>query len=203
MLTLHDYLPSGNGYKVRLLLHQLGIPFRLVEHDLLARATRTQAFLALNPTGQIPLLQLQDGTLLSQSDAILCYVARDSVFWPTERLEQAHTLQWLFFEQSAHEPYLAEARFIAHMLPKDSPRRAELAALQEKGQAALAVMERHLAGRNFMVGERYGIADIALYAYTHVAEEGGFDLQPFPHIRAWLARVAAQPGHVPIGWRPN
>jgi glutathione S-transferase len=202
MLTLHDFLPSGNGYKVRLLLHQLGIPFRLVEHDILQGATRTPEFLALNPNGKVPVLQLQDGTPLAESGAILCYLALDSAFWPAERLERAQTLQWLFFEQYSHEPYLAVARFIVRMKP-DSPKRAELPQLRERGHAALEIMERHLAGRTFFVGERYGIADIALYAYTHVADQGGFDLAPYPNIRAWLARVAAQPGYVPIDWKPG
>ncbi len=202
MLTLHDFLPSGNGYKVRLLLHQLGIPFRLVEHDILQGATRRPDFLALNPNGKVPVLQLQDGTPLTESGAILCYLALDSAFWPAERLARAQTLQWLFFEQYSHEPYLAVARFIVRMKP-DSPKRAELPQLLQRGHAALEIMERHLAGRSFFVGERYGIADIALYAYTHVADQGGFDLAPYPNIRAWLARVAAQPGHVPIEWKPG
>jgi glutathione S-transferase len=201
MLILHDYLPSGNCYKVRLLLHQLGIPFRLVEHDVVAGATRRPEFLALNPTGKIPVLQLQDGTTLCESGAILCYLAVDSVFWPAERLERAQTLQWLFFEQYSHEPNIAVARFL-RMAPND-PRQADLPRLLERGHAALAVMEQHLAGRHYFVGERYGLADIALYAYTHVAPEGGFDLAPYPRIRAWLERVRSQPGHMPIDWRPN
>ena len=202
MLTLHDYLPSGNGYKVRLLLHQLGIPFRLVEHDVTKGGTRTPEFLALNPNGRIPLLQLQDGTALAESGAILCYLALDSALWPSQRLERAVTLQWLFFEQYSHEPYVAVARFVEHMAA-DSPRRAELPRLLEQGHAALTIMEAHLAGRTFFVGGRYGIADIALYAYTHVAEEGGFDLQRYPAVRRWLAAVANQPGHVPITWTPG
>ena len=201
MLILHDYLPSGNGYKVRLLLHQLGIPFRLVEHDVVAGATRSPAFLALNPVGKIPVLQLQDGTVLTESGAILCYLAVDSAFWPAERLERALTLQWLFFEQYSHEPNIAVARFL-RLAPAD-PRAGDLPQLLERGHAAQAVMERHLAGRGFFVGERYGFADIALYAYTHVAAEGGFELDRYPNIQAWLDRVRAQPGHVPIGWRPN
>ncbi|WP_027135400.1 glutathione S-transferase family protein [Geminicoccus roseus] len=201
MLTLHDYLPSGNGYKVRLLLHQLGIPFRLVEHDILQGGTRDPDFLALNPNGRIPLLQLQDGSLLAESGAILCYLALDSALWPAERFERALTLQWLFFEQNSHEPAIAVARF-SRMRP-DGPHRADLPGLLERGHAALAVMERHLAGRSYFVAERYGIADIALYAYTHVAHEGGFDLAGYPNVRAWLERVAAQPGHVPITWKPN
>jgi glutathione S-transferase len=201
MLTLHDYLPSGNGYKVRLLLHQLGIPFRLVEHDILQGGTRKPAFLALNPNGKIPFLQLEDGTALTESGAILFYLAHDSVIWPSGRLERAQTLQWLFFEQYSHEPYIAVARYIARLAP-GCGRQAELPALRARGEQALALMEAHLADRRFFVDDCYGIADIALYAYTHVAEEGGFDLSPFVAIRRWLAEVGRQPGHVPITWRP-
>ena len=203
MLTLHDYLPSGNGYKVRLLMHQLGIPFRLVEHDIHQGETRTPAFLALNPNGRVPVLVLEDGTALAESDAILCYLAHDSELWPSDRLEFARTMQWLFFEQYSHEPAIAVARFIENYLPAEHPRRAELPKLLEKGHAALAVMERQLADQPYFVGGRYGIADIALYGYTHVAGEGGFDLALYPAVGAWLARVAARPGHVPIDWRPD
>ena len=202
MLTLHDYLPSGNGYKVRLLLHQLGVPFRLVEHDITKGATRSPEFLALNPNGKIPLLQMQDGSVLAESGAILCYLALDSALWPSERIDRALTLQWLFFEQSSTEPNLGVARFIEKFC-SGSSRRTELPGLLERGRAALAIMEAHLAKRAFFVGERYGIADIALYAYTHVASEGGFDLSLYPAVRRWLVAVAAQPGHVPIYWRPR
>jgi glutathione S-transferase len=202
MLTLHDYLLSGNGYKVRLLLHQLGIPFRRVEHDILNGATRTAGFLAMNPTGKIPVLQLEDGTVVAESGAILYFLAHDSDMWPSDRLEQAHTLQWLFFEQYSHEPCVAVARFIQRLNP-GCGRQTELPVLRAKGEAALGIMEAHLAQRRFFVDDRYGIADIALYAYTHVAEEGGFDLDSFPSIRRWLAEVASQPGHVPIEWSPG
>lgn len=202
MLTLHDYLPSGNGYKVRLLLHQLGIPFRCLEHDVLNGGTRTAEFLALNPTGKIPVLQLEDGTVLTESGAILYFLAHDSDMWPSGRLAQAHTLQWLFFEQYSHEPYVAVARFIQHLNP-GCGRQAELPVLHARGLAALRIMEAHLAAHRFFVGDRYGIADIALYAYTHVAAEGGFDLDGFPSIRRWLADVARQPGHVRIDWSPT
>ena len=202
MLILHDYLPSGNGYKVRLLLHQLGVPFRLVEHDVLNGETRNPDFLVLNPNGRIPVLELQDGTALAESGAILCYLALDSALWPAERLDRARTLQWLFFEQYSHEPYVAVARYI-ETIAKSEARRGELPMLLKRGHAALAVMEAHLATRRFFVAETYGIADIALFAYTHVAGEGGFDLAAYPHVQRWLRDVAAQPGHVPIGWRPN
>ena len=198
MLTLHDYLPSGNGYKCRLLLHQLGVPFRLVERDIMQGETRTPEFLAKNPNGRIPALELADGTVLAESNAILFYLAEGTPFLPEDRLGRAQVLQWMFFEQYSHEPFIAVARFIRHLLPPDTPRRAELPRLEQGGYAALGVMERRLAEHPFLVANRYTIADIALYAYTHVADDGGFDLTGFPAVRAWLERVATQPGHVPI-----
>ena len=198
MLTLYDYLSSGNGYKCRLLLHQLGIPFRRVELDILKGETRTPEFLAKNPNGRIPALELEDGTVLAESDAILFYLAEGTPFLPEDRLGRAQVLQWLFFEQYSHEPFIAVARFIRHLLPPDTPRRAELPRLEKGGYAALGVMERRLAAHPFLVADRCTIADIALYAYTHVAHEGGFDLTGYPGIQAWMARLAAQPGHVPI-----
>lgn len=197
MLRLWDYLESGNGYKVRLLLHQLGVPFERVELDILKGETRTPAFLAKNPNGRIPTLELEDGTCLPESNAILWYLAEGTPFLPAERLARAQALSWLCFEQYSHEPNIATLRFWTH-----AGFLAERAALvpgkREAGVAALRVMEGHLGTRSFFVAERYSIADIALYAYTHVAEEGGFELAPYPALRAWLARVAAQPRHVPI-----
>ena len=198
MLTLYDYLSSGNGYKCRLLLHQIGIPFRRVELDILKGETRTPEFLAKNPNGRIPALELADGTVLAESNAILFYLAEGTPFLPEDRLGRAQVLQWMFFEQYSHEPFIAVARFIRHLLPPDTPRRAELPRLEQGGYAALGVMERRLAEHPFLVANRYTIADIALYAYTHVADDGGFDLTGFPAVRAWLERVATQPGHVPI-----
>ena len=198
MLTLYDYLSSGNGYKCRLLLAQLGIPYRRVELDIMQGETRTPQFLARNPNGRIPALELEDGTVLSESDAILFYLAEGTPFLPDDRLGRAQVLQWLFFEQYSHEPFIAVARFICHLLPPDTPRRAELPRLEKGGHAALGVMERRLADHPFLVADRYTIADIALYAYTHVAGEGEFDLAGYPGVRAWLARVAGQPRHLPI-----
>jgi glutathione S-transferase len=198
MIRLHDFLSSGNGYKCRLLLRQLGLPFERIELDILKGETRTPEFLAKNPNGRIAALELEDGTVLAESDAILFYLAEGTPFLPEGRLERAQVLQWLFFEQYSHEPFVAVARFIRHLLPEDSPRRAELPRLEQGGHAALGVMERRLAEHPFLVADRYTIADIALYAYTHVADEGGFDLEPYPGVRAWLARVAGQPRHVPI-----
>ena len=198
MLTLYDYLSSGNGYKCRLLLAQLGIPYRRVELDIMQGETRTPQFLARNPNGRIPALELEDGTVLSESDAILFYLAEGTPYLPDDRLGRAQVLQWLFFEQYSHEPFIAVARFICHLLPPDTPRRAELPRLEKGGHAALGVMERRLADHPFLVADRYTIADIALYAYTHVAGEGEFDLAGYPGVRAWLARVAGQPRHLPI-----
>ena len=194
---LYDSLVSGNGYKVRLLLTQLGIPFERVEMDLLARETRTPEFLARNPNGRIPCLRLEDGTHLWESNAIQFYLAEGTPFLPAERLARAEVLQWLFFEQYSHEPYVAVVRAWHHfgLVEQNRP---QLAEKMERGYDALRVMEGHLAQQPFFVGGRYTIADIGLYAYTHVAHEGGFDLAAFPAVRAWLARVAAQPRHVPI-----
>ena len=199
MMTLYDFMGSGNGYKVRLVLEHLGLPYKLVERDIMKGETRTPEFLALNANGRIPTLRLEDGTHLAESDAILWYLAEGTRFAPGTRLERAQTLQWMFFEQYSHEPYIAVARFWKHFFPKLTPQQEiELPSRMEKGYAALGVMERHLAHQRFFVGDRYGIADIALYGYTHVAGEGGFNLDNFPQVNAWLARVADEPGHVTI-----
>lgn len=199
MLTLHDFMGSGNGYKVRLLLAQLGVPYKLVECDILKGETHTPAFLAKNPNGRIPTLQIDEATHLAESGAILWYLAEGTAFAPTDRLARAQTLQWMFFEQYSHEPYIAVVRFWRHFLTKLSPlQELDLPERLKKGYAALDVMEQHLASRPFFVGGRYGLADIALYGYTHVAHEGDFDLGRYPHIKTWLARVASQPGHVSI-----
>jgi glutathione S-transferase len=197
VLRLYDYLPSGNGYKVRLLLRQLGIPFERVELDILNGASRTPAFLAKNPNGRIPTLELEDGSYLAESNAILWYLAEGTPFLPADRLERARVLQWMCFEQYSHEPNIATVRHWYHTELTDE-RRAMLPRKRELGEAALAVMDGHLRARRFFVDETYGIADIALYAYTHVADEGGFDLEPYPAVGEWLERVRAQPGHVPI-----
>ena len=202
MDTLYDYLDSGNGYKIRLLMAQLQQTYRHVELDIMRGETRTPQFLAKNPNGRIPTLEFEDGQCLAESNAILWYLAEGSAFLPTGRLARAEVLQWLFFEQYSHEPYVATPRFILRHLPEDHPRRVELPKRQELGRAALAVMEGHLARRSYFVGGRYSVADIALYAYTHVAEEGGLELAPYPKVRAWLVRVAAQPRYVGLLDRP-
>jgi glutathione S-transferase len=203
MLRLYDYYDSGNGYKVRLLLAQLGIPFEYVETDILRGETRTPEFLALNPNGRIPVLVLEDGTPLAESNAILFYFAEGTPYLPADRLDRARVLQWLFFEQYSHEPYVAVARYLLRHTEPDDPRRSMLEQRQKGGHAALGVMERHLAENPFFVGGRYSIADIALYAYTHVADQGGFELGSYPCVRAWLARVEAQPGYERMLLKPQ
>jgi len=198
VITIYGMRASGNCYKLQLLLDQLGRPYRWVDIDSAHGATRTPEYLAMNPNGKVPLLELDDGRRLAESDAILCYLAEGTAFWPEDSWLRAQTLQWLFFEQYSHEPSIAVARFIRGWLPPEHPRQAELPALIDRGNGVLAVMEQHLAGREWFVGERYGLADIALYAYTHCAGDGGFELSSFPHITAWLARVRAQPGHSPM-----
>jgi glutathione S-transferase len=198
MLRLHDYAPSGNGYKVRLLLTLLGTPFEWVEHDITKGETRTPDFLRLNANGRIPVLELEDGSALAESNAILVYLAEGTRFLPEDRFERALVLQWLFFEQYSHEPNIATLRYwLTHDL-LDAERLPLVEGKRRSGYAALDVMERHLGARRYFVGERYSIADIALYAYTHVAEEGAFDLARYGAVRRWLERVAAEPGHIPI-----
>ena len=199
MHTLYDYLPSGNGYKVRLILRLRGFPYQLVERDILKGETRTPEFLALNPNGRIPLLVFPDGRRLAESNAILCHLAEGSPFMPEDAWERAQVMHWLFWEQYSHEPCIATVRHWTIHVPPDTPEKHWL--MEQKraqGVAALKLMEDHLHGRKFFVGTRATIADIALYAYTHVAHEGGFDLSPYPALRAWLERVAGQPGMVPI-----
>jgi glutathione S-transferase len=198
MLRLYDYLSSGNGYKVRLLLTQLSIPFERVELDILKGETRTPEFLQKNLNGRIPVLQAERGEFLAESNAIMFYLAEGTPFLPHDRWERAQVLQWMFFEQYSHEPNIATSRFWLMHGELTEERRATLPQKRTLGYAALDVMEKHLTGRTFFVGERYVIADIALYAYTHVAHEGGFDLSHYPNIRAWLERVRTQPKHIPI-----
>jgi glutathione S-transferase len=201
MIRLHDNLSSGNGYKARLLLAQLGVPFERVEYDIDRAETRTPEFLRMNPNGRVPVLELEDGRFLPESNAILFYLAEGTPFIPDAHFERAQVLRWAFFEQYSHEPNIASPRYwITHNLPMTEERRVMLEPKRKLGYAALRVMDGHLKDREFFVGDRYSIADISLYAYTHVAHEGDFDLGRFPFINAWLERVAAQPGHVPITW---
>jgi len=199
MLTVYGMADSGNCYKVKLALEQLALPYHWVEVSTTKGETRSAEFLACNPNGQVPLLELEDGGFLPESGAILCYLAEGTPLLPAGRLESARVLQWMFFEQYSHEPCIAVARAILRYQPPDSPRRAELPRLQERGRKALGVMQQHLASEPFFAAGRYTIADIALYAYTHCAADGGFDLAGYPAVGAWLARVREQPGHVPLG----
>lgn len=200
MITLHDNLSSGNGYKVRLLLAMLGTPFRRIEYDIDRGETRTPDYLArINANGRIPVLELPDGRTLPESNAILWYLAEGTAFLPDDRWLRADVLRWMFFEQYSHEPNIATVRYwITHHVEMNEERRASLEPKRERGRAALAVMEEHLGRHPFLVGDQLTIADLSLYAYTHVAREGGFDLGPHEAMQAWLDRVASQPGHVPI-----
>ncbi|MBD1875187.1 glutathione S-transferase family protein [Nodosilinea sp. FACHB-131] len=199
MYRLYDYPPSGNGYKVRLLLAQLAVPFEYIELDILKGETRTPEFLAQNPNGRIPVLEIEPGRYLAESNAILFYLAQGTPFWPTDLLSQTQVMGWLFFEQYSHEPNIATPRFwLCHVPRLNAYQETALPYKQEQGYQALAVMEQHLGQHAFFVGESYTIADMALYAYTHVAHEGGFELDRFPHVRRWLAQIAAQPNHVLI-----
>ena len=202
MLELYDYLDSGNGYKIRLMLAHLGLAYRHHEVDIMRGQTRTPQFLAINPNGRIPVLRLDSGQYLTESDAILWYLAEGTDYLPTDRFARAQVLQWMFFEQYSHEPYVATPRFIVRHLAADDPRRAELPKRLANGRAALAIMEAHLREHDYFVAGGYTIADIALYAYTHVAEDGGLELAPYPRLNAWLKRVAGQPRHVGLFERP-
>lgn len=196
---------SGNSYKARMLMARLGITCPVIELDILAKPseTRRPEFLAKNPNGRIPLLELDDGTFLPESNAILYYLAEGTAFWPEQQLARAQVLQWLFFEQYSHEPYIAVMKFWRTWGGIHNKRPDEIALWQERGQQALHVMEQHLRGRRFFVGERCSIADIALYAYTHTAGLVGFDMAALPAVRAWLERIASEPGHVPIANGPG
>lgn len=196
MYRVYGMSESGNCHKVKLLLEQLQQPYEWREIDILKGESRTPAYLAMNPNGRVPVLQIDTHTFLPESNAILYYLAEGTPLLPAERLQRAQVLQWMFFEQYSHEPYIAVARFICCYLPPDHERRAELPRLRERGHQALKVMEQHLTSRRFFVGERYSIADIALFAYTDVAGDGGFDLEPYPAVQRWLEAVRSQPGHV-------
>ncbi len=204
MYTLYSDQRSGNSYKVRLALARLGIPFNLVTVDILQGESRTPEFLAKNPSGQIPLLEVASGRYISESNAILWYVAGGTTLAPEERIEKAEALQWMFFEQHSLEPNIGAAYFWLTLIKggRDLQQHA-LDDWMENGYRALGVMEMHLARHRFFVDKRFTIADIALYAYTHLADRCDFDLTRYPAVRAWLARVAAEPGHVAMEWQPQ
>ena len=196
MLEVYGMTLSGNCYKVRLLLELIDRTYKWIEVDTRRGETRTEAFLKMNPNGKIPVLRLEDSRCLPESNAILYYLSQGTSFFPADPYDAACTLQWMFFEQYSHEPYIAVNRSIIH-IHKKAEQNAELIRQNDvRGHAALQVMESHLNGRSFFVGERYTIADIALYAYTHLAPEGHFDLERYPALREWLDRVADQARHV-------
>jgi glutathione S-transferase len=192
--TLYGDHRSGNCYKAALILRLTGRPFDWVETDVMQRATRTAEFLAMNPNGKVPVLRLPDGRYLAESNAMLLHLAEGTQYLSRDAYRRALAYQWLFFEQYSHEPYIAVARFIVAFAGREQEERERLATLRVKGHAALAVMEQALARSPFLAGDEFSVADIALYAYTHVAAEGGFDLEAYPQVLAWLARVTEVPG---------
>jgi glutathione S-transferase len=197
-VLLYDSPVSGNCYKVRLLLAHLGIPYERETMDVVDRSNRREVLGELNPALRVPTLVLDDGRALGESGAILWYFGEGTELVPQDKYERAQVLQWMFFEQYDHEPAIAVARFWLAYSGRPESVGDRLEGWHKQGARALGAMEQHLQGREWFVGDGMTIADIALYAYTHVADEGGFDLEPFPAIRSWLQRVAAAPGHVPM-----
>jgi glutathione S-transferase len=204
MYTVYSMQSSGNSYKVRMMLARLDVRYRLIETDLFKGETKTPEFLAKNPEGRIPVLELPDGRFLAESNAILAYLAEGTPYLPSGRFERAEVLRWMFFEQHSHEPAIATARFWLHLVKGGRDLRThEIDQWMERGYEALSLMERHLAGHRFFAGDRTTIADLALYAHTHVAQEGDFDLGEFPHVVDWLARIAAEPRHLRMNEQPK
>jgi len=203
MPRLHQMQVSGNCYKIRLAAHQLGVRLQLVDYGLLDGRTREPEFLGKNPNGRVPMLELDDGRCLPESGAILWYLAEGSPLVPGDRWGRAEALQWMFFEQYSHEPYVGVARFWLKFAPAaDLEKKRHLVPeWHARGNAALAVMETHLSRHDWFAGGRYSIADIALYGYTHSAADGGFDLARYPAVSCWLDRVRAEPGHVALEYR--
>lgn len=196
MYKVYGDYNSGNCYKIKLMLSLLGAEYRWAPVDILNGETQTAAFLEKNPNGKIPVLELEDGTCLWESNAILNFLADSTHYLPSEPRLRTQVLQWQFFEQYSHEPSIAVARFIQFYLGLPEERLGEYRSLQKAGYRALSVMEQQLKRTPFLVGDTFSIADIALYAYTHVAHQGGFDLTPYPGIQQWLERVKEQPGYV-------
>lgn len=195
-MKLHNVSYSGNSYKVRLLLAHLGMPCETIEVDILKGQSRTPEFLKINPNGRTPVLD-DNGFVLAESNAILAYLAKGTKYLPEDRKKFAMIFQWMFFEQYSHEPFIATSRFWLQHKPDSPEKTALLASKRDGGQAALKIMEDHLSKSDFFVDD-YSIADIALFAYTHVSHEGGFPLDNFPRIRSWIERVQAQPGFIPM-----
>ena len=200
MYKLYQMQDSGNCYKVRLQLSRLKVPFTLHDVDILEGESRTEDFLSLNPNGRIPLLAFDDKHL-PESNAILWYLAEQHGNLPEDGYQRAQILQWMFFEQYSHEPFIATSRFWITIVGEPENYQEELKAKRAVGESALSVMETHLATNDYFVSSGFSIADIALYAYTHVADEGGFSLAPYPAIKAWIQRVEAQPGYISMGAR--
>ena len=203
MYTLYHAPVSGNSYKVLLLLEQLAVPHEILEVDILAGAARTDAFARLNAKRRVPVLVTAEGRVLTESNAILWYLARGSEFLPQDEYQQAQVLEWMFFEQNHLESNLGLPRLWDALLGQGIEKAAAIAARRADGLVFLKLLDEHLAAHAFLVAERYTIADLCLYAYTHNCHEGGFDLGPFPAIRAWLARIAAQPRHVSMPPAPR
>ena len=204
MHTLYSMQGSGNCYKLRLVMAQLDIPFRIEDIDTLKGESRTPEFLEINPNGRVPTLVLDDGRALPESNAAIWYLAEATPLLSEDRYTRAQILQWMFFEQYSHEPYIAVARFWLKVKPggRSEKTEAEIASWPERGHQALRVMDTHLRTNDYFAGGQYSIADVALYAYTHMAGDGGFDLAPYAHVRSWLERIAGETGHVTMAWRP-
>ncbi len=198
MYKLYNFQRSGNCYKIRLLLNQLAIEFESIEVDILNRESRTEDFLKINPNGRVPVLQIHD-KYLPESNAAIWYLAEGTRYIPDNRFERAQALQWMFFEQYSHEPYIATLRYWISILNDKSGNIDKIKERMPLGYAALDVMESHLKSSDFFAGNSYSIADIALYAYTHVAEEGDFELSSYKHIKQWFGRIESQEGYVSIG----
>lgn len=203
MTILYSMIDSGNCYKPRLLMAKLGIPFTIIEVSSHTGATRRPDYVAKNPNAMVPLLELDDGRRIAESNAILLYLAEGTRFLPADRYERALCYQWLFFEQYSHEPYIAVRKALLTFPERAKDATPERLALTlERGNKALGVMNRRLAESRFFAGGTFSIADTALYAYTHTAEQGGFQIDAYPAVAEWLTRVEADPGHVPMDWLP-
>jgi glutathione S-transferase len=197
-LKIYGDSRSGNCYKIQLLCAEMNIAYDWQEVDILAGDTHTPDFLAMNPNGKIPLLVLPDGRCLPESNAVLCFLADGSEFFGGDAFARADILQWMFFEQYSHEPYIGTSRFIVKYLGNPPDKQASLAEKKSGGEKALGIMDRQLQSHSYITGEQFGIADIALYAYTHVADEGGFDLNGYPAIRNWIGRIEGRARYVPM-----
>jgi len=203
MTILYGMTDSGNCYKPRLLMAKLGVAFTNIEVSSHTGDTRKPDYVAKNPNAMVPLLELDDGRRIAESNAIMLYLAEGTRFLPADRYERALAYQWLFFEQYSHEPYIAVRRALLTYPERAAAATPERLALTlERGNKALSVMEAHLTGHDFFAGNGLSVADIALYAYTHTADEGGFTLNDYPQVSAWLRRVEQDPGHVPLTWVP-